>query len=164
MRAGERENCENIVVETVSVAGVVLESVANVVKIKSFPMGSGAASKGWKPAIGTGHGGARAKTTQAQTCFSICVRENRKSFKGLAGEYSRGECPRPGAATRCFIARRRIAGRLHFSHAINIQGVPGCCARSQSRMQKRAAFRINSWSKGRVTGWETQVVALRPKK
>jgi hypothetical protein len=52
MRAGERENSENFAVETesvasvetVSVTGVEIESVADVVKIMSFPMGSGAAS------------------------------------------------------------------------------------------------------------------------
>jgi hypothetical protein len=44
MRAGERENCENSLVETVSVATAISESFANVVKIKSFPMGPGAAS------------------------------------------------------------------------------------------------------------------------
>jgi hypothetical protein len=52
MRAGERENCENFMVEaesvagveTESVTGVEIESVADVVKIKSFPIGSGAAS------------------------------------------------------------------------------------------------------------------------
>jgi hypothetical protein len=44
MRAGESENCENSVVGTESVAGVEIESVADVVKIVSFPMGPGAAS------------------------------------------------------------------------------------------------------------------------
>jgi hypothetical protein len=44
MRAGERENCEKSVVETEAVAGAETKSVADVVKIVSFPIGPGAAS------------------------------------------------------------------------------------------------------------------------
>jgi hypothetical protein len=49
-------------VEIESVAGVKTESLADVVKIESFPIGPGAASKGSRPAIGTGHGGAHTNT------------------------------------------------------------------------------------------------------
>jgi hypothetical protein len=42
----------------------------------------------------------------------VVQKTDRQAFKG--------ERRRPGAATRYFIARRRIAGRLHLSHAINL--------------------------------------------
>jgi hypothetical protein len=42
----------------------------------------------------------------------VVQRTDRQAFKG--------ERRRPGAATRYVIARRRIADRLHLSHAINL--------------------------------------------
>jgi hypothetical protein len=102
MRAGERENCENFAVETesvagartVSVTGVEIESVADVVKIESFPMGSGAArvTRGLQSEPDME---ARAKITQARTCGSILRKGEPKVFRkdwpaSIQGENAEG--------------------------------------------------------------------------
>jgi hypothetical protein len=154
MRAGESENCENNVVGT--------EAVADVVKIESFPMGSGAASvaRGLQTEPDME---ARAKSAQARTCVSICVRENRKSFKGLTGRHSKGnaegpELPHaaslPGGAlpTGSTYPMPSISDASRMMRLISIKDSEAPGLQDQFMVQ------------GRVTGWETQVVALHPKK
>ena len=98
-------------------------------KLSHFLLGSGAA-RFLRPAIGTGHRGARTHSGARACLFNMRKGEPKVESK-TGRKHSRGERPRPGAATRYFIARRHIAGRLHaptlsmrsrFAAPILIQG------------------------------------------